>query len=629
MTIRTPSVRLLTPDDPDGCLGPPPGVTIETREVDGAWRARLVNQTSGVLTCAVRMLVSFASDDPRWLVPGAFYGENRPAACDRLFPRFDALVDDPEHLTSSWWEFRTDRCALPVACGWGAEDGVALEIDPVDPELGMGSLGFGFRDGHAQMWSTFPWREGPVVYVGSERPRPEQLTWYDLAPGASVDVRATVHAIDADRHGYAPLLREIRSRLSASSPVDPWVGVAEGAALAAEGLQRWHFDPDPGVLLETAAFDRALTGGSGAALDRQAMHVGWVSGIPWAYALLRHGRRVGDRTQVGAAAAVIDFICANPAPCGSFWGVWYRESGWRQSWSPVPGALHARTLGEAVTFLVRALALDPGLAAAHPSWVGMARAHLAMMLGRQRPDGNFGATHHAETGEVLSWSGAAGLIWIVACCEAARLPQFAGLPLVASAAAAGDYYARFVTAEFIHGAPEDVDLAPTSEDGYAAIMAYQALHRATGDPRWLDLAARAADWTMTFRYAYNVAFDPHTILAAYHFGTRGADQASSCNQHLHNYGLICHDELIELSRSLGDPWYADRAAETLACFRQFVARADGDFNARRGMVTERFYQTNCFEPKGSMLTLSHAWCVGALLLACEQQLAGQAGSGDA
>jgi hypothetical protein len=39
------------------------------------------------------------------------------------------------------------------------------------------------------------------------------------------------------------------------------------------------------------------------------------------------------------------------------------------------------------------------------------------------------------------------------------------------------------------------------------------------------------------------------------------------------------------------------------------------------MASERYYQTACFQPKGMLLTLSHAWSVGVLLLACEQALA--------
>jgi hypothetical protein len=342
------------------------------------------------------------------------------------------------------------------------------------------------------------------------------------------------------------------------------------------------------------------------------MHVGWVSGIPWAYALLAHGLRTGRPAEVDAGRSVIDFICSSLSPSGTFWGVWYRDHGWTQSWTELKRGLHARTLAEATLFLLRAQALDP-----HDGWEAAIRSNLSVVVGRQRDDGNLGSVHHAETGELLSWSGASGLTWIAALVEAAdRDDRY--LP---AALAAGRYYESFVDREFVHGAPEDVDLAPTSEDGYAAVMAYVALHRATGDAHWLDVARRAADWMLTFRYTYDVAFPAHTLLGAYGFRTRGADNASPSNQHLHAYGLVCTAELRELSEALGDPFYAERADETLACFRQFIAREDGDFNAYRGMVSERYYQTACFQPKGMLLTLSHAWSVGVTLLACEQTLA--------
>jgi DUF1680 family protein len=70
-----------------------------------------------------------------------------------------------------------------------------------------------------------------------------------------------------------------------------------------------------------------------------------------------------------------------------------------------------------------------------------------------------------------------------------------------------------VLAEVLHGAPEDVDLAPTSEDGYVALVAYLALYRRTGADRWLDLARRSADWLLTFRYTYNTVFARGTLLA--------------------------------------------------------------------------------------------------------------------
>ena len=92
-------------------------------------------------------------------------------------------------------------------------------------------------------------------------------------------------------------------------------------------------------------------------------------------------------------------------------------------------------------------------------------------------------------------------------------------------------------------------------------------------------------------------------------------------QHLHAFGLICLPEMAELASATRDGYYRRRQRETLACFRQFVAREDGDFNAYRGMTSERYYQTTCFQAKGMLLTLSHAWTVGVLLLACEEAIA--------
>jgi hypothetical protein len=581
---------------------------------DGSAKVRLAVTYHGArpLQAAVRFSMDLLeAPDPWWLIPGAFYGANRPEGCDRVFPRFAVAANDPQGMVSDAWEFRADRCATPAVFAWGDASGVAL-VAGERSALGMTGLGFAHSGDTATVHLTFPYQEGPVTYYGSSRPLPADRTVHAWRPGESAALEFAVHDLGTDRHAYAPVLR---SAWNDPAPVKPWVSVEDAAAIAAEGLVRWHYDPDPGVLLETVGFDRGITGQDGKPVDRQAMHVGWVSGIPWAYALLAHALRTENTEAREAACSVISFICGNLSPSGSFWGTWYRSSGWSQSWTPVRRGLHSRTLAEATLFLLRSLHLE----AERPQWVHAARANLDLVAARQRDDGNVGSIHHAESGEVLSWEGASGLTWVATFAEAETLDTDGRY--LEAAVRAGEYYSRFVDAEFIHGAPEDVDLAPTSEDGYAAVMAYVALYRRTGSARWLDLARRAADWMLTFRYTYNVTFDPASLLGAYGFATRGGDQASSSNQHIGAYGLVCHSELAGLSAALGDPYYLDAAMETLACFRQLVASEDGQVNSYRGMITERYYQTNCFQPKGMLLTLSHAWSVGVLLLACEEELA--------
>jgi hypothetical protein len=78
--------------------------------------------------------------------------------------------------------------------------------------------------------------------------------------------------------------------------------------------------------------------------------------------------------------------------------------------------------------------------------------------------------------------------------------------------------------------------------------------------------------------------------------------------------------MLRLADATGDELYRRTTLENLACFRQFIARDDGDFDAWRGMAAERYYQTDCFQAKGMLGTLSHAWSVGVLLLGCEDAL---------
>jgi len=504
-----------------------------------------------------------ATDDPRWLVPGVFYGENRPASSDVLYPRFTPGGVDLARMESDAWSFRADRCATPAVFARGGGL-VTTERSP----LGQSGVGFAYRDGRPTIWLDFPYREEPLRYDGSATPAPPDVQTHRWRPGERVALEYAEH--DGD---WRRALRPASNSLLQAA----WVTVEEAAELAAHGLHRWHFVDDPPRLVETRSFDTLEV--------RDHMHVSWVSGAPYAYALLRHARRVGNEEYARAAEAVLDHIAGNLAPAGIFWPQWTHHRGWTWGWHPDHARAHSRTLADATLFLLRAGREEA------------ARSNLDVVLRAQRGDGALPSALHLETGEAVAWESTAGMSWI---------PPLVAAGHVDEARAAGAHYAQL---DAWCGAPEDVDLAPTSEDGYAAVMAFVALED------W-DTARRAADWTLTFRYSYDVDFDPETTLGKHRFRSRGADQASPANQHLHAFGLVCLPELLRL----GEP-YRTSALQQLECFRQFIARYDGDFGARRGMAAERYLQTDCFGPKGTLEPLSHAWSIGVLLLACEELLA--------
>jgi hypothetical protein len=566
-----------------------------------------------------------------WLIPGCFYWENRPRRCAIRYPRYDALGDDQLTYTSDTWAFSSDRAAVPAVFGWNDDLGGALCVEQLT-DLGGSGLGFGgprrgsgwtrgpregLTPGDPQMWIDLPAREEPFWYDGTADPRPPRASLVTWHSGRESRIRFGVYLCGVDRHGYAPLLRRLEERHAPGNPTRPWMDPARAAALAAEGLKRWHYQKDSRILAETITFHRDIAGRPLLGDDRLNMHVGWLSGAPAAAALLRHGRRRGDHEAVRVGSAVLDTVASGLSPSGLFWGEWRSDRGWSGGWNPSSGWIHTRTAGEATLFLVRAICWEREAGARHPAWEAAARSNLDAMVRIQRDDGALGTYYEADTGEVAEWDGAGGLVWAAALLEAADV--LAAPELRGPAIAAGEAYASYVQAEWIYGAPEDIHLAPSSEDGYNAILAYVALAERDPDParrgRWLDLARRAADWTMTFRWTYNVAFDEHTILARYDFATRGADAASPANPHLHSYGLVCIPEQLRLATLLGDGYLRRRALDHAACFRQFIARHDGDFNARRGMTTERFHHTDSLAPKGSLLPLSHAWCLGLIVYA--------------
>ena len=193
------------------------GSTVVGFEFDG----EVVTYTGAApVEASVRISLTLpATDEPQWLVPGVFYGENRPESCTRIFPRFTPGHSDVARMESDAWSFRADRCATPAVFARGG--GL---ITSETSALGQAGVGFAYRDGRPSVWLDFPYREEPLRYDGSDDPAPADVTTYPWSPGerARVDVRV----VDGD---WRTALRP-----SAGAVVDAaWVSVEEAAALAA------------------------------------------------------------------------------------------------------------------------------------------------------------------------------------------------------------------------------------------------------------------------------------------------------------------------------------------------------------------------------------------------------------
>ncbi|MGN6359819.1 MAG: MBL fold metallo-hydrolase, partial [Thermomicrobiales bacterium] len=387
--------------------------------------------------------------------------------------------------------------------------------------------------------------------------------------------------------------------------------IASAAALTAadtaiEGLLRWHYQPDHGILADSVAFADAT--------PDQVMHSAWLSGAPAAYALLRHGltRAMDDVAEAGRT--VLDLIASDLAPCGAFWDRWTPDGG-RGAPSGAGDQLRAAALAEAALFFVRALALEPE----HPNWLNATRRTLDFCLTCLDEHGNPGSAYAPDTGAVLDRHGTAGLLWTAALVEAAEL--FEAPEYQRAAERIGDGYAAAIQAGTLAGALEDNPHGPSSVDGYHALIALMALYGATGEGRWLHLARQAADWLLTFRWAYEVRFPAGSPLARHKAQTRGADLLAPAQPYTHPYGLICQRELLRLAELGNDAWYLARAADHLAYALDTIVLRDGQFGGaeRRGMLAGQWYVAAAPDSSaGEIAPVSQAGYLGLLVLAAEE-----------
>ena len=119
--------------------------------------------------------------------------------------------------------------------------------------LGQAGVGFAYRDGAPAIWLDFPYREEPLRYDGSETPAPPDVQTHRWR-------RASAWTLDVRRERRRLACARCAPRRRRSSTRGVGVASRRRPTLAAYGLYRWHYKPDPARLIETAAFDRDAFG---------------------------------------------------------------------------------------------------------------------------------------------------------------------------------------------------------------------------------------------------------------------------------------------------------------------------------------------------------------------------------
>jgi len=550
--------------------------------------------------------------EPRWMIPGLFYGDNKPEGCSRMYPTFHEFTRDPKQFISSHWSFRADRAATPVVFAWTYgcfaffSTAESFGVTPDHPEgAGMASLLLSQEDGSPRLGAEYPYREAPVKYSFCHEDRTDaEETFLHLPKRVPLLVNFVCGFSVPDLHAYDKIIRALYQKAGRFHQVRGRTSNEEAERNAHMGLLRWHYDQRNSAVYETAAYDKQF-GKRGTHFDRTHMHVGGQSGALPAYVLLWGGREAEHDVSIEAGVSVMNKITSALSPAGTLFPVWTEEFGWSCSFGPEEGTAHSRTLAEAVLFIIRATRLEMKYNQARGNWLDAAASTLNYAMAAQRPDGAFPSYFDLTTGRPTSFDGFAGAAWMAALVAGSTLlyqPHFRE-----SANSAAKYYMNMLQEETLFGSNEEEPLVPCADDAHWALIAFLMLYEFDRDARWLAMAKKAADLALTWRFSYNVTFSRNTMAGLMGLKTRGGDVQSVASPVLAPSGLICYGEMLKLAALTGDKYYKDRADDARLFATQIISREDADLNGRIGMTATHVCHTDWAQPKGKISSLSSAY----------------------
>jgi len=486
---------------------------------------------------------------------------------------------------------REDRLAAPVVAlrltdgrwvavlhtdpdgGTVVADGLDTEGDTLtDERLRYASLGAEPDDTGLTLGLWFPGTEGECTYTSGGLPLEQRRRWrprfHPVRVGLTHTWTARLRAgTSADRAAFVRTVwrwawDELRPTVR---PVPVRTYLADTArVLASQVRQSPGPDGVTGIGLESdpvhgrpiVASSAAVMGFVGANTDAAAV-------------LLRLADELPDADELRTAArAVLDSFARLPLdpPAGEGFDL---ATGRPTTYRTLDGrpAVFLRALAEGCHAALRACASEPDpLRAGH--WRRWALGGADWLLGQQRPDGSWPRAWEAGTGRVLQPSPSATALavpFLVAAARA-RAGDGAGRPSAEldAAVAAGTFaWERYGRELAFAGATLDNPDVVDKEASVLALEAFLALHRATGDPSWLERAVVAADVAETWVHLWDVPMPVDADPAAQHWKpgrpTTGLQVITSGVSMSDGFLAVNAAAFADLARRTGDPHYLDVA----------------------------------------------------------------------
>ena len=159
---------------------------------------------------------------------------------------------------------------------------------------------------------------------------------------------------------------------------------------------------------------------------------------------------------------------------------------------------------------------------------------------------------------------------------------------------AARYYTALVDRDGFYADTLDADCVD-KEAGCSLLRAFLDLYERSRDEQYLKYAVRAAGFTLSWMFTYNVAFSPHSMLGKRGFRTQGMTAVSVAHHHLDFYGMLIAFDLLRLWEATGEAFWKRCALLMIGACGQLVAGKKDMLGKGRdfiGWQPEQVNQTN-------------------------------------
>lgn len=446
--------------------------------------------------------------DHDYFIPGILYRDNHDAQAQAL----------AANLGDDYLLVREDRMALPLVMMRRVRDGATLALAHLAPDgstcvadyaggrvidarIQVASLGV-----HAQAAPTvafwYPGSEGQRTYCpGADGSVDPGHRWAERFHPVRADVpHAYRLLITLARHADFPRAMRATWRTAYAQIAPPVLATDLRAATAASMklVTDWTIERNgcPGIPFRLKLPRGDLENDSD--INYQMGFVG--QQLPLAFLVLRQGLVAHEEQLVRRGEGVVDFWSARALTAEGLPRTWFDvfpQPHWRAY------NTFLRVASDGLAGALRAWEVMRSHGRAKPGWLRFCRGFGDWLVAHQQADGSW-CREYAWDGRIA---------------DEGRLNTTHPIPFLLALAAAtgeGSYRSAALRAgdfcwshvhqafAYVGGTPDNPNVID-KEAGALALDAFLALHEATKEPRWLEAACQAADFTETWQYSWRIA----------------------------------------------------------------------------------------------------------------------------